>query len=1143
MIKLILFILTFLTWSLTGYSQEICDNGIDDDGDGLIDLNDQLDCSCTLVFPQPNQMIPNAGFEDTLCCPTGTAQLNCAQDWIQASTATSDYFNTCDFTTVVNPPNFPLPDSGNGYAGIITSANYNEYIGACLDSNMEVGVSYTINFHAAWASGNDSVAFTFFGNSDCANLPWTGNTCPTGIDDWTELGVQTITFDTIGEWMSVSLTFTPTYAINAIAIGGACNSLNSTNGGVNYYYIDDIKIDSTKNFPGNISAYNGLYCQDDAILYAGTTLSGGTWQWYLEGIALVGETDSILDSENYGLGLYSALYILPEGCTRLDYYLSPPIFPTANFTYTIDQCTGAASFIDQSSIIAGNIDLYTWHFGDNSFSPLEHTSHTYLDTGNYEVIHVVFSVDGCPDTTIQTIPYYFDMTADFEFTLNNVTYPANALDTVEFCFGDGIDFNNLTTIASPNVASYMWYFGDANNTSTTSPGYTYPNSGTFNTMLIAYSDNGCSDTITTPFIVHPYPQADFSLTVNGNTYNANPTAFYQFCEGDSIHLNNISSIGVPDSITYFYWTLNDTLTYFNDTSFLITNHEENTVILYTEGPTGCPSADTLRFRNNDFHQFELLTTKETCFGVHDASMHLNYIGGSHPGNYTFTLTNPSNQIVNTQTLSDSSNVNFNNLYYGDWSVLITNAVGCTWDTVFNIETIAPIINITPTYENPQCFGTATGSIIANSTNPGSLNFIIYNDAGQIVNHPTGSNVANNLIAGTYTINVTDAIGCINQSDVTLIDPKIIKPIFNLSHPLCHGLSTGAAMIDTVLDYQGNYDSLIYNWTPNHTGNNGLGETYLQNIPAGEYVLEVIDQIGCTVHKIFHIIDPPPLKSKLTVGSPTYCRTNSSQNGNGVVAGTGVPDSSGAGNLSYHWLNLVNGDESNYSTFVVRTPGYMQLTLIDGNACSYVDSIYVDSLNPIALFSAYSDEFINPTLYEGTELMKVKFENQSQNFSQIGNPLSDTIFQWSLDTNQTPSNWFLSLDYNETIDTIYEGEKIYEVCLIAKNFNDCVDMHCKSIIVHDYPLLIVPNVFTPGAYPNNEFFFPSEGIRDFHCIVMNRYGLPVYEYTNIEDKWDGNHYLNDKPCSEGVYFFLYEAMSTNGTPFTGEGTVHLIRAKK
>ena len=51
---------------------EICDNGIDDDQDGLIDLNDD-DCACTVI--EPVSVIPNPSFEDMNCCPTERSQL------------------------------------------------------------------------------------------------------------------------------------------------------------------------------------------------------------------------------------------------------------------------------------------------------------------------------------------------------------------------------------------------------------------------------------------------------------------------------------------------------------------------------------------------------------------------------------------------------------------------------------------------------------------------------------------------------------------------------------------------------------------------------------------------------------------------------------------------------------------------------------------------------------------------------------------------------------------------------------------------------------------------------------------------------------------------------------------------------------
>ena len=50
------------------HAQEICDNGIDDDGNGLVDLNDTLACPCSLL-PPPTNLISNGSFEQHNCCP------------------------------------------------------------------------------------------------------------------------------------------------------------------------------------------------------------------------------------------------------------------------------------------------------------------------------------------------------------------------------------------------------------------------------------------------------------------------------------------------------------------------------------------------------------------------------------------------------------------------------------------------------------------------------------------------------------------------------------------------------------------------------------------------------------------------------------------------------------------------------------------------------------------------------------------------------------------------------------------------------------------------------------------------------------------------------------------------------------------
>lgn len=294
--------------------EEICDNGIDDNDDGLIDLNDP-DCICEMVSME--SLIPNPSFEDYNCCPDADSQLACADSWDQASTATTDYIHTCDYLTA-GIEMLPFPD-GEGailfldgsFEGVNGPEVYSEYAGVCLNSPMEKDSIYQFKFYLGFLNDENSppINFSFFGSPSCANLPFTlGVDCPTNYPDWYLLNSKYILVESdTAIWVEVSIDIQPEQDINALVIGGDCN--NNYSGILGIYFLDDLILNDKNNFDFE-SVDMGHPCNEDFV-FAVVETPNLLYQWYKEGIALIGETDPEL-SQMYGEGYYQ-LRIIKAG--------------------------------------------------------------------------------------------------------------------------------------------------------------------------------------------------------------------------------------------------------------------------------------------------------------------------------------------------------------------------------------------------------------------------------------------------------------------------------------------------------------------------------------------------------------------------------------------------------------------------------------------------------------------------------------------------------------------------------------------------------------------------------------------------------------------------------------------------------------
>lgn len=92
---------------------------------------------------------------------------------------------------------------------------------------------------------------------------------------------------------------------------------------------------------------------------------------------------------------------------------------------------------------------------------------------------------------------------------------------------------------------------------------------------------------------------------------------------------------------------------------------------------------------------------------------------------------------------------------------------------------------------------------------------------------------------------------------------------------------------------------------------------------------------------------------------------------------------------------------------------------------------------------------------------------------------------------------------------------------------------------------LPNVFTPNGDGSNDFWipFPYDFVENINLTVFNRWGKIVFETTDPEVGWNGNHYSSGDACAEGVYFFVcevYEVRLTGIGMRTITGSVTIIR---
>jgi gliding motility-associated-like protein len=98
-------------------------------------------------------------------------------------------------------------------------------------------------------------------------------------------------------------------------------------------------------------------------------------------------------------------------------------------------------------------------------------------------------------------------------------------------------------------------------------------------------------------------------------------------------------------------------------------------------------------------------------------------------------------------------------------------------------------------------------------------------------------------------------------------------------------------------------------------------------------------------------------------------------------------------------------------------------------------------------------------------------------------------------------------------------------------------------VDNCPIYELPNVFTPNGDKQNDLFTPLATyryIKDIDIKIYNRWGTLMFETTNRDILWDGSNMANNKPCTDGVYFYICTVNEIRLAGITSKGKKGFIQ---
>ncbi len=410
--------------------------------------------------------------------------------------------------------------------------------------------------------------------------------------------------------------------------------------------------------------------------------------------------------------------------------------------------------------------------------------------------------------------------------------------TSVICHGDSTGAIQVTTAGGTSPYTYAWDNGSVTEDidSIFAGSYT----------LVITDENLCTDTNT--YIVNE----PLALVLGSDLIDAT-------CFGDADGAIDLTPAGGVSPYTY-QWS-NDSTT--QDLDSLIAG--DYTLLLTDENL--CTASVTLTI-NEPLAPISVTADSSniSCFGGNDGFIDLTVVGGN--GSYSYVWSN----AALSEDLTD--------LFIGTYTVDVQDFKGCTTSLSMTLtQPNAPLslsVEMTPVI----CFSEDNGTATVTATGGTAPYTYLWSNTED-------SLFIDSLIAGDYSVVVTDSLLCMDTITVTVTEPTLLTAQADSIDVLCHGDSTGTVSVVA----QGGVEAYSYLWD---TGTADT-TTVVDSLPAGTYTVIVTDTNGCFFVTSTTINEPlAPLSSVLDVTN-NICFGESLGSIDAIISGGTVP-------YSYLWSN-------------------------------------------------------------------------------------------------------------------------------------------------------------------------------------------------------------------------------------------------